>query len=167
MRDGLRMLFIYLVSLKIIKLNNTLRKSEMLKNLYFRRSVLIKRTISAFSSGINSPKLHGDTIPAEIAIKYAQSEPCDMPDSKSEPILTDLSHQKEEFVKPEIPTLVTSGRTFTFKTLAHSVIRQMSIHDIEKEQIDLCPKVEGRIFQYDEQVSIGITSTTGLISDLC
>ena len=89
-----------------------------------------------------------------------------MPDSKSEPILTDLPHQ-QEFVKPEVPTLVTSGRKFTFKTLAHSVVRQMSIHDIEKEQIDLCPKVEGRIFQYDEQVSIGITSTTGSISDLC
>ena len=124
---------------------------------FFRRSVLIKRTISAFSSGINSPKLHGDTISAEKALHYAQSEPCDTTDSKSKLTTIELS-QKPEFIKPDVPTLASSGGKLTFKNLAHSVVRQMSIHDIEKEQVELCPKVEGRIFQYDEQVGIDSAS---------
>ena len=135
---------------------------------HFRRTVLIKRTISAFSSGINSPKFHGSTIPADIAFQYAQShdmpDSASIPDSRSEPVLTDLPKKqeylkKQEFVKPEVPPLAASGRKHTFKNLAHSVVRQMSIHDIEKEQIDLCPKVEGRIFQYDEQVGIVIIAS--------
>ena len=51
---------------------------------------------------------------------------------------------------------VTSGKRFSFKTLAHAVVRQMSISEIEKEQKELCPKVEGRIFHFDDEVCMGV-----------
>lgn len=34
----------------------------------------------------------------------------------------------------------------------HPLVRQISVHDVENEISHLCPKVEGRIFQYDDEV---------------
>lgn len=101
--------------------------------------------------GINNPELHGSAIPIELALRYAQSETGDESDSVAEP---PVPEEKPEFVKPAPPKLGTTSKKVSFKNLAHSVVRQISIQDIEKEQVELCPKVEGRIFQYDEQVCI-------------
>ena len=60
---------------------------------------------------------------------------------------------------------VTSGKRFSFKTLAHAVVRQMSISEIEKEQKELCPKVEGRIFHFDDEVCMGIYQILPLFSN--
>ncbi|CAC5409126.1 E3.1.3.5 [Mytilus coruscus] len=35
--------------------------------------------------------------------------------------------------------------------IPHQLVRQMSVHDVECEKSHLCPKVEGRIFLYDDQ----------------
>ena len=59
---------------------------------------------------------------------------------------------------------VTSGKKFSFKTLAHAVVRQMSISEIEKEQKELCPKVEGRIFHFDDEVCMGVHQILLLLS---
>ena len=59
---------------------------------------------------------------------------------------------------------VTSGKRFSFKTLAHTVVRQMSISEIEKEQKELCPKVEGRIFHFDDEVCMGVNGILLLFS---
>lgn len=34
----------------------------------------------------------------------------------------------------------------------HPLVRQISVHDVENEISHLCPKVEGRIFQYDDEL---------------
>ena len=59
-----------------------------------------------------------------------------------------------EFVKPAVPKVGASEKKISFKNLAHSVVRQISIHEVEKEQVELCPKVEGRIFIFDDTVCI-------------
>ena len=37
-------------------------------------------------------------------------------------------------------------------TVPHQLVRQMSVHDVECQKSFLCPKVEGRIFHYDDEV---------------
>lgn len=111
--------------------------------------------------GINNPELHGSAIPIELALRYAQSETGDESDSVAEP---PVPEEKPEFVKPAPPKLGTTSKKVSFKNLAHSFVRQISIQDIEKEQVELCPKVEGRIFQYDEQRKQKLLDLRGPVS---
>lgn len=47
----------------------------------------------------------------------------------------------------------------------HQLVRQMSVHDVEEEISHLCPKVEGRIFQYDDEKLMVMKMTKVKIPD--
>lgn len=123
-------------------------------NTFFRRSALIRRTVSAFASGINSPRLQGDLISVEKSFQlFTKSQSEDVVDSAQKDTAPALANVVE-FVRPAVPKLGGSEKKISFRNLAHSVVRQISIHEVEKEQVELCPKVEGRIFTYDDSVCI-------------
>ena len=174
-------------------------------SIFFRRSVLIQRTISAFSSGLQSPKDNVDSGVIEKSLEMfakpeapaprpviekqagvdsgtnmkqaskdsgttAKQASVDLGTTMKEVSINSGKTAKQVSVDSGMAgnepssDAVTSGKRFSFKTLAHAVVRQMSISEIEKEQKELCPKVEGRIFHFDDEVCMFVHQILLLLS---